>query len=41
VRDRVLDDEEIRDLWEALDSMEAPSAFARFVRALLFTATRR
>jgi integrase len=40
-RARVLDDDEIRSLWEALDGVDAPPAFAGFVRTLLLTATRR
>jgi integrase len=40
---RVLDDQEIRDLWAALDagSKDIPDCFARLVRTLLLTATRR
>jgi integrase len=42
-RTRVLDDQEIRDLWQALDELgdEAPSCYPRYVRALLLTAQRR
>jgi integrase len=42
-RKRVLDDQEIRDLWSALDELgdEAPACFASFVRSLLLTAQRR
>ena len=44
-RDRVLSDDEIRDLWQALDELElghgVPASFPRFVRALLLCAQRR
>jgi integrase len=40
-RDRILDDVEIRDLWNALDAVPRPSCYARYVRFLLHTATRR
>jgi integrase len=40
-RKRVLDDQEIRDLWKALDPAEMPSCFPAFVRTLLLTAQRR
>jgi integrase len=40
-RKRVLTDEEIRDLWKALDAARAPTPYAVFVRALLLTAQRR
>ena len=42
-RSRVLSDDEIVDLWTALDALgdEAPPFFARFVRTLFLTATRR
>jgi integrase len=40
-RDRVLTDEEIRDLWKALDKITEPSCYARYVRFLLRTASRR
>jgi integrase len=41
-RARVLDDQEIRDLWQALDTLEgkAPACFPAFVRVLLLTGTR-
>jgi integrase len=41
-RKRVLDDQEIRDLWEALDTLsgKAPACFPLFVRTLFRTATR-
>ena len=43
IRDRVLDDQEIRDLWNALDQLgaEAPGCYPRLVRALLLTGQRR
>jgi integrase len=40
-RDRVLADDEIRDIWSALDGMPRPACYARFVRFLLHTASRR
>ena len=40
-RKRVLDDQEIRDLWKALDTADVPSCYPAFVRALLLTAQRR
>jgi len=40
-RKRVLADEEIRDLWKALDAAKAPAPYAALVRALLLTAQRR
>jgi integrase len=42
-RKRILDDQEIRDLWRALDELgdDAPVCFPSFVRALLLTAQRR
>jgi integrase len=40
-RRRVLADQEIRDLWRALDAAEAPGCYPAFVRALLLTAQRR
>jgi integrase len=41
-RKRVLDDQELRDLWAALDALgpSAPQCFAPFVRTLLLTAQR-
>jgi integrase len=41
-RDRVLDDQEVRDLWRALDDvdLEAPACFPAFVRTLLLTGQR-
>ena len=40
-RTRALTDDEIRSLWSALDSQEAPEAFRNIVRVLLLTAQRR
>jgi integrase len=41
-RKRVLADDEIRDLWAALDSAkDLPTPYARYIRTLLLTATRR
>ena len=44
-RKRILDDQEIRDVWRALDLLipgeDAPACYPGFVRALLFTAQRR
>jgi integrase len=41
-RKRVLADDEIRDLWTALDILQdAPACYPRFVKMLLLTATRR
>lgn len=41
-RDRVLSDEELRDLWAALDVVEdVPACYALFVKSLLLTTTRR
>jgi integrase len=40
-RKRVLDDQEIRDLWKALDTAKVPSCFPTLVRFLLLSARRR
>lgn len=40
-RQRVLSDQEIRDVWSVLDTIIDPACYAAFVRALLLTATRR
>jgi integrase len=40
-RERVLSDDEIRDLWTAADSVTEPACFAAYVIGLLVTATRR
>ena len=42
-RKRILDDQEIRDVWAALDELKnnAPPCYPRFVRTLLYVAQRR
>ena len=40
-RSRILDDQEIRDLWKALGEAEVPVCYPPFVRALLLTGQRR
>src|SRR5262249_48249832 len=40
-RDRILTDEEIRDLWAALDQITEPFCYAAYIRFLLRTASRR
>jgi integrase len=40
-RKRVLADDEIRDLWTALDAGTEPACFAPYVKSLLLCATRR
>ncbi|OAF11785.1 hypothetical protein AYJ54_07960 [Bradyrhizobium centrolobii] len=41
-RDRILSDEELRDLWAALDVVQdVPACYPRFVKSLLLTTTRR
>ncbi len=40
-RERVLADDEIRDMWAALDTVTEPACFPAYVRMLLLTATRR
>jgi integrase len=41
-RDRILSDEELRDLWAAMDVVQnVPACYPRFVKALLLTTTRR
>jgi integrase len=40
-RTRILSDDEIRDLWAALDSMGGPQRYPALVRTLFLTATRR
>ncbi len=40
-RERVLADDEIRDVWSALDGIIEPACFPAYVRTLLLTATRR
>jgi integrase len=38
---RTLADDEIRDLWAALETVDAPDCYPAFVKMLLLTATRR
>ncbi|PJG56831.1 integrase [Bradyrhizobium forestalis] len=41
-RDRILSDEELRDLWAGLSTVEdVPDCYPRFVKSLLLTTTRR
>ncbi|MGJ4908856.1 tyrosine-type recombinase/integrase [Bradyrhizobium sp. HKCCYLS2033] len=40
-RSRILADDEIRDLWAALDKGTEPACYARYVKSLLLCATRR
>jgi integrase len=40
-RERVLADDEIRDLWVALEAVADPACFSAYVKMLLLTATRR
>ena len=40
-RTRVLADDEIRDLWGALDAVSDPACFPAYVKTILLTATRR
>ena len=40
-RKRALDDQEIRDLWKALDTADVPSCYPAFMRCLMLTAQRR
>lgn len=40
-RERILADDEIREIWAALDKMETPSCYPAYVRFLLLTAARR
>lgn len=40
-RKRVLADDEIRDVWKALETAEVPACYPRFVKSLLLCATRR
>jgi integrase len=40
-RKRVLADDEIRDIWAALDTADLPACYPAYVRALLLTAARR
>ena len=40
-RQRMLDDDELREVWYALDAAEAPACYPAYIRALLLTAQRR
>jgi integrase len=40
-RERVLADDEIKDVWAALDTITEPACFPAYVKTLLLTATRR
>lgn len=40
-RDRILADDEIRDIWTALETAAAPACYPRFVKMLLLCAARR
>ncbi|RZN21114.1 integrase [Bradyrhizobium sp. Leo121] len=40
-RKRTLSDDEIRDIWKALDEWEGPACYPRFVKSLLVAMTRR
>ncbi|TWA91100.1 tyrosine-type recombinase/integrase [Bradyrhizobium stylosanthis] len=40
-RKRILADDEIRDVWTALDQIEQPACYPRYVKSLLFAMTRR
>ncbi|MEZ0043815.1 tyrosine-type recombinase/integrase [Bradyrhizobium sp. USDA 327] len=40
-RKRTLADDEIRDVWTALDQMEQPTCYPRYVKSLLLAMTRR
>ena len=40
-RERVLADDEIRDVWAALDEITEPACLPAYVKTLLLTATRR
>lgn len=40
-RKRTLTDEEIRDVWKALESADVPACYPRYVKSLLVLATRR
>jgi integrase len=41
-RDRILNDEELRDVWAALDIVEnVPDCYSRYIKTLLLTTTRR
>jgi integrase len=40
-RKRTLADQEIRDVWAALETADVPECYPRFLKSLLFNATRR
>jgi integrase len=40
-RRRVLNDQEIRDVWAALETADVPACYPAYVRFLLLTVTRR
>jgi integrase len=40
-RKRILADDEIREVWKALNAADVPACYPAYVRALLLTATRR
>lgn len=40
-RKRILADDEIRDVWAALDQIEQPACYPRYVKSLLLAMTRR
>lgn len=40
-RKRILTDEEIRDLWKALETADVPECYTRFVKSLLLNMARR
>ena len=40
-RNRILDDQELRDLWSALDQADVPACFPALAKVILLTATRR
>lgn len=40
-RQRVLTDDEIRDIWQALETADVPFCYPRYVKMLLLTMTRR
>jgi integrase len=40
-RKRILDDQELRDVWRVLDTAEVPPCYPTYVRSLLLTAQRR
>jgi integrase len=40
-RKRILTDEEIRDVWKALETADVPTCYPAYIKMLLLTATRR